>query len=244
MNENLLHLYKSGYALDANGNEVANSDFNIYQALVNVNTLQYTLSGTAPSDRYIRVHEYVNNTWVRQTIADYGSNLPFSITKSASTNRFLISINKNNSNMALTAYYMYHAAEGEYPINDNALSIVQTTFTPLYPTWLWRIDDSNDGYPYTELLLGVLYVEPTPPPPPEPPGIPIIQTDPMVEITDQSSIEYQRYLNGYTNPNLYRFRDGDLPEDTECEVAIKGTNSYRYTGIPDYEDRSTESEIP
>ena len=65
MSENLLQLYKSGYALDANGNENANSDFNIYQALVNVNTLQYTLSGTAPSDRYIRVHEYVDNTWVR-----------------------------------------------------------------------------------------------------------------------------------------------------------------------------------
>lgn len=142
---------------------------------------------------------------------------------------------------------VWHAAEGEYPINN---SIIDTPFTETwvqpFATWLWRIDENNDGYPYNDLMLGVLYHEPDPPPPPPPEehGLPIVQPDGTHIIDDETSMYYLRYMNGYTNPNLYRFRDGELPENTECDVFIKGTHSHRYTSINDYEDFSTECEIP
>lgn len=63
---------------------------------------------------------------------------------------------------------VYHAHEGEYPVNDSALTIVQTDFTRPFPLNRWRIDQSNDGYPYTDLQIGILTYEPPPPPPPEP----------------------------------------------------------------------------
>lgn len=141
------------------------------------------------------------------------------------------------------ADYVWHAHEGEYPINDSAMPIVQMDFTRPFPSMLWRIDQSNDGYPYNDLMLAVLYYNPEPPPP-GPTELPIVQPTSTAEITDQASLEYRRYMNGYTNPNLYRFRDGELPENTECDVFIKGTHSHRYTSINDYEDFSTECEIP
>lgn len=133
---------------------------------------------------------------------------------------------------------------GDTPINGLMLPIVQERFTEPYPASLWRIDESNGGLPYNDLMLDVLYHEPEPPPPPRPTEIPTVQPTATVEITDQTSVEYRRYMNGYTNPNLYRFRDGELPENTECDVFIKGTHSHRYTSINDYEDFSTECEIP
>lgn len=142
------------------------------------------------------------------------------------------------------ADYVFHAHEGEYPVNDNALPIIQTDFTRPFPLTLWRIDQSNDGYPYHDLQIGIMRYEPHPPPPPGPTEIPTVQPTSTTEITDQTSLEYRRYMNGYTNPNLYRFRDGELPENTECDVFIKGTHSHRYTSINEYEDFSTECEIP
>lgn len=55
------------------------------------------------------------------------------------------------------ADYVYHAHEGEYPVNDSAMPIVQTDFTRPFPLNRWRIDQSNGGYPYTDLQLGVLH---------------------------------------------------------------------------------------
>lgn len=74
---------------------------------------------------------------------------------------------------------VYHAHEGEYPVNDSAMPIVQTDFTRPFPSNLWRIDQSNGGYPYTDLQLGILTYEPPPPPPPEPEDEPlnIVQYD-------------------------------------------------------------------
>lgn len=99
--ENLLYLYKEGYALDDRGNEVENSEFSIYQAFVNIDKIQYILTGTAPALRYIRVHEFINNTWVRQIVVAPGNQLPLRLTKSPNSNRLLISINNNNNNMML-----------------------------------------------------------------------------------------------------------------------------------------------
>ena len=71
------------------------------------------------------------------------------------------------------ADYVFHAAEGQYPINDLTPPILQTDFRRPFPSSLWRIDDSNGGYPYTDLQLGVIYVAPkpsegpSPVPPPE-----------------------------------------------------------------------------
>ena len=55
------------------------------------------------------------------------------------------------------ADYVYHAREGEYPTNDSAMPIVQTDFTRPFPLNRWRIDEGNNGYPYTDLQLGVLH---------------------------------------------------------------------------------------
>jgi len=55
------------------------------------------------------------------------------------------------------ADYVFHAHEGEYPTNDSAMPIVQTDFTRPFPSNLWRIDQSNGGYPYTDLQLGILH---------------------------------------------------------------------------------------
>jgi len=125
-------------------------------------------------------------------------------------------------------------------IPEKALPIPDSSFTKPYPVSLWRIDGSNDGIPYNDLMPDVVYVFPEIhlPNPPE------INTGQTTVIDDESSIEYVRYQVGYTNPNLYRFRDGELPKGVKCEVSIRGTNSYRYTEIPDYEDGSTTCEIP
>ena len=75
-------------------------------------------------------------------------------------------------------------------------------------------------------------------------NIPTVQPRSTTEITDQLSIEHQRYENGYSNPDLFRFRDGGLPENTKCDVFIKGTNSYRYTEERDHIDGSQTTETP
>ena len=60
---------------------------------------------------------------------------------------------------------VYHGHEGEYPINDKISPIIQTDFERPYPSMLWRIDESNDGYPYNDLQFGILTYEPPAPPP-------------------------------------------------------------------------------
>lgn len=55
--------------------------------------------------------------------------------------------------------------DGEQPTPIGALTIIEEKFTKPYPASLWRIDESNGGLPYNDLMLDVLYVEPTPPTP-------------------------------------------------------------------------------
>lgn len=58
------------------------------------------------------------------------------------------------------ADYVFHAHDGEYPVNDSALPIIQTDYTRPFPSTLWRIDQSNGGYPYHDLQLGIMTYEP------------------------------------------------------------------------------------
>ena len=82
--------------------------------------------------------------------------------------------------------YDWHAKDGEYPINDSTISSpYDNGYSKPFANWLWRIDENNDGYPYTNLMLDVEYYEPPPPVPPEP--IPTI--DP-VEFYDEYNAEY------------------------------------------------------
>ena len=137
--------------------------------------------------------------------------------------------------------------DGNAPIVELFMPSQTNIFSKPYPIGLWRIDESNAGIPYTELMMDVLYVLPDPPPPPPPPGpteIPTVQPIATTEITDQASVQWKRYTVGYTNPDLFRFRDGDLPENTKCDVFIKGTNSYRYTEERDHIDGSQTTETP
>lgn len=59
------------------------------------------------------------------------------------------------------ADYVFHAAEGQYPINDATPPLLQTDFRRPFPASLWRIDENNGGYPYTDYHLGVIYAMPT-----------------------------------------------------------------------------------
>lgn len=63
--------------------------------------------------------------------------------------------------MADITWYM----DDYQPIPIEALPIVQERFTKPYPATLWRINESNGGLPYNDLMLDVLYYEPTPPTP-------------------------------------------------------------------------------
>lgn len=129
-----------------------------------------------------------------------------------------------------------------YPVPIAAPDIIEPAMTAPYPAQLWRIDPEwNHGYPFNALLPEIPHLSP---PPPGPTGIPTVQPIATTEITDQTSVQWKRYTVGYTNPDLFRFRDGDLPENTKCDVFIKGTNSYRYTEERDHIDGSQTTETP
>lgn len=78
---------------------------------------------------------------------------------------------------------LFHAAANQYPTKEAFQPTLQDKFCKPYPVSLWRIDESNSGYPYTELMLGTIYVEPEPPPPPAP------TVDPL-EFYDEYNAEY------------------------------------------------------
>lgn len=66
--------------------------------------------------------------------------------------------------------YDWHAKDGEYPINDSTISSpYDNGYSKPFANWLWMIDENNDGYPYTNLMLDVEYYEPSPPVPPADP---------------------------------------------------------------------------
>jgi hypothetical protein len=136
----------------------------------------------------------------------------------------------------------FEIGENGYPVPIGAPDIVEPAMTAPYPAQLWRIDPEwNHGYPFNALLPEIPHLSP---PPPGPTEIPTVQPITTSEITDQTSIQWKRYTVGYTNPDLFRFRDGDLPENTKCDVFIKGTNSYRYTEERDHIDGSQTTETP
>ena len=136
----------------------------------------------------------------------------------------------------------FEIGENGYPVPIAAPDIIEPAMAAPYPAQLWRIEPEwNGGYPFNLLQPDIDYV---PPPPPGPTGIPTVQPIATTEITDQTSVQWKRYTVGYTNPDLFRFRDGGLPENTKCDVFIKGTNSYRYTEERDHIDGSQTTETP
>lgn len=74
--------------------------------------------------------------------------------------------------------------------------------------------------------------------------IPTIGQGPWKEITDPESIEAQRDVIGFTNPNLHRRKSDSIPEDMTYEISIHGLNSYRYVETPGHDEESTTTEIP
>lgn len=136
----------------------------------------------------------------------------------------------------------FEIGDSGYPEPIDAPDLIEPAMAAPYPAQLWRIDPEwNGGYPFNLLQPNIEYV---PPPPPGPTEIPTVQPIATSEITDQTSIQWKRYTVGYTNPDLFRFRDSDLPENTKCDVFIKGTNSYRYTEERDHIDGSQTTETP
>lgn len=186
--------------------------------------------------------------------SDWQSNpKTYDLSSQTSTNYFRIVLKYSDNStilpeeitaLTISDTAIFHAAEGQYPINNLTPPVLQTDFRRPFPSSLWRIDDNNNGYPYTALPLGNIYVAPTPPEPP-------IVDDPIIgqgwseEVTDTTSLPYERFNgSGYTNPDLIRFQDREFVESTIQRVGIFGVNSYRYMETDDYEDGSTTCEVP
>ena len=158
-----------------------------------------TISATTSSGKTLQIYPCGYSSEDYSSLIDFAGDWksnPCTINLSSLTSvKYLLLIirNKDTSDItpeeitACTITYddgiVYHAHEGEYPVNDSALPIVQTDFTRPFPSNLWRIDESNDGYPYTDLQLGILTYEPPPPPPPAP------TVDPL-EFYDEYNAEY------------------------------------------------------
>ena len=194
---------------------------------------------------YVQYNESKTRVGNRSTVSSSTSAIPTANITTRSDAKYIRVCasnlyNDENASMIVENPIYWTMDSNSNPIPIQSLSPVTDGFVKPYPASLWRIDGSNDGLPYIELMPDVVYVFPEIhlPNPPE------INTGQTTVIDDASSIEYIRYQVGYTNPNLYRFRDGELPEGVKCEVSIRGTNSYRYTEIPNYEDGSTTCEIP
>ena len=67
---------------------------------------------------------------------------------------------------------------------------------------------------------------------------------PWVEINDPESVEAQRDVIGFTNPNLHRRKSDLIPENIDYTIAIHGLNSYRYTETETHDEDSRTSEVP
>ena len=67
---------------------------------------------------------------------------------------------------------------------------------------------------------------------------------PWHEITDPESVEAQRDVIGFTNPNLHRRKSDQIPEDITYTVSIYGLNSYRYIETETHDEDSRTSEVP
>ena len=57
-------------------------------------------------------------------------------------------------------YQVTWEMEGDYPVPIQSLQATTDGFVKPYPASLWRIDESNGGYPYNELMPDILYYEP------------------------------------------------------------------------------------
>lgn len=66
-------------------------------------------------------------------------------------------------------YQVTWKMEDDYPVPIQSLQMTTNGFAKPYPASLWRIDESNDGYPYNELMPDVLYHNHIPPPEPDNP---------------------------------------------------------------------------
>lgn len=110
--------------------------------------------------------------------------------------------------------------EGDTPTPTASLPIISTGFTKPYPASLWRIDESNDGYPYNELMPDILYYEPEPPSPPSP------AIDP-VEFYDEYNAEYldglrqkhRRYKLRVELLGYYENVIGEITKDVSLEAS-------------------------
>ena len=63
------------------------------------------------------------------------------------------------------ANYVWHAREGQYPINDANPILIQKDYVEPFPYSIYRIDEHNNGYPHTYLQSYILqkdYVRPFP----------------------------------------------------------------------------------
>ena len=139
-----------------------------------------TVSATATTERTILVSflGYDSDTTVTPLFAWYWYSLPhvFDISSYPNVKFFrLVLIYTGYATLplnevascTLTYNYSWIMDSEVGAIPEKASSIPDSSFIKPYPASLWRIDESNDGYPYNELMPDILYRDPTPPPQPD-----------------------------------------------------------------------------
>ena len=106
----------------------------------------------------------------RKTVSTGTGTIP-TTTITPSTNAKYIRVSASNlyndSAVSMSVdYQVTWKMEDDYPVPIQSLQVTTDGFVKPYPANLWRIDESNDGYPYNELMPDILYCDPSPPPDP------------------------------------------------------------------------------
>lgn len=178
-----------------------------------------TVSATATTGRTIMVSflGYASNTTNNPLFAWYWYGLPHNFDVSAYPNvKYfrLVLIYEGYSTLtpeevaSCTIEYSYTVPwymDGEQPTPTAALPILQEHFTKPYPATLWRIDESNGGLPYTELMPDILYVEP--------PNLWILPQRPLIHVYSDKTTNFN--TNGYA-----------IIEPISCEVYHEENGEY------------------
>lgn len=169
--------WTNGYLNTSGGITTSGADNGMVSPLIQiVPSESYTVTPayTVPStyNGWIAVVQYnANNAMIgSRLIATSGKSAIPTLTFTANANAKYIKVCSSNlqndvnasftvDGVAPVIVYPFHAAEGEYPINDQAMPVLQNGFTSPLPTNRWRIDESNGGYPYHMLMPDILYVE-------------------------------------------------------------------------------------
>lgn len=97
--------------------------------------------------------------------------------------------------------------DNNYPVNPKTKALTQIGYRKPYQLETWRIDESNDGLPYNELMPDILYHEPVPP------NLWILPQRPLIHVYGDKTTNFN--TNGYA-----------IIEPISCEVYHEENGEY------------------